>query len=61
MDVDLDGYEDLIIPAGFGHDVNDMDPMNEVNALRQSGQLFSPKLGPDGQPVERTPQEEKRN
>ena len=26
MDVDLDGYEDLIISTGFAHDLNDMMP-----------------------------------
>jgi len=58
-DVDLDGYEDMIIPAGFAHDVNDMDAMEEGRALRRAGKLVPPKLGSDGKPVARSPQEER--
>ena len=59
LDVDLDGYEDLIIPAGFVHDMNDMDVTAKAFALRRAGRLAPPKLGPDGQPVARTPQEQR--
>jgi len=57
LDVDLDGYEDIIIPTGFAHDVNDMDYTSKAMALQRAGRLAPPKLGPDGQPVPRSPQE----
>jgi hypothetical protein len=57
LDVDLDGYEDIIIPTGFARDVNDMDFMGKAMALQRAGRLAPPKLGPDGQPMPRSPQE----
>ena len=57
LDVDLDGYEDIIIPTGFTRDVNDMDFMGKAMALQRAGRLAPPKLGPDGQPMPRSPQE----
>ena len=59
LDVDLDGYEDIIIPTGFAHDVNDMDFASKAGSLRRAGRLVPPKLGPDGQPVPRSPQEQR--
>jgi len=59
LDVDLDGYEDMIIPTGFAHDMNDMDVTAKAFALKRAGRLVPPKLGPDGQPVPRSPQEER--
>jgi hypothetical protein len=57
LDVDLDGYEDIIIPTGYFHDVNDMDANEKANRLHRTGRLAPPKLGPDGQPVPRSAQE----
>ena len=59
LDVDLDGYEDLIIPTGFVHDVGDLDSIEKANALARAGRLVPPKLGPDGKLVARAPQEQK--
>src|SRR5882724_11848315 len=59
LDVDLDGWEDILIAAGFPHDSNDLD-VNEKGAnLHRAGKLAAPKLGPDGKPVPRSPQEQK--
>ena len=58
MDVDLDGWEDMIIPAGFVHDMNDMDVMRRSISPGRAGGLAPRELGPDGQPVARTPQEQ---
>ena len=38
---------------------NDQDSVEKVNKLKKAGKLVPPKLGPDGQPVARTPQEQK--
>ena len=59
MDVDLDGYDDLIISSGYFRDINNLDVAGQSTARQRAGQLVPPKLGPDGQPLERTPQEEK--
>ncbi len=59
LDVDLDGYEDLIVSTGFAHDLDDMDTMEKTTKLRRAGTLVPPKLGPDGKPVARSPQEQK--
>ena len=59
LDVDLDGYEDIIIPTGFAHDVNDMDFTAKAMSLLRSGRLAPPKLGSDGRPVPQSPQEQK--
>ena len=59
VDVDLDGYEDLIIPTGFATDANDLDLNERGSKLRRSGQLAPPKLGTDGKPIRRSPQEQK--
>ncbi len=59
LDVDLDGYEDLIISTGYTHDVNDMDTIEKKEKLRLAGALVPPKLGLDGRPVVRSPQEQK--
>lgn len=34
LDVDLDGYEDLLIPTGNNHDVQQMDVLREIRAMR---------------------------
>ncbi len=57
LDVDLDGYEDIIIPTGYFRDQTDMDASKKGLTLRRAGRLAPPKLGPDGQPVPRSPQE----
>ena len=59
LDVDLDGYEDLIISAGFAYDVNDLDTIEKKEKLLRAGTLVPPKPGPDGKPVARSPQEQK--
>jgi hypothetical protein len=59
LDVDLDGYEDIIIPAGYFHDVNDHDAGEKAKTLKRAGRLAPPKLGPDGKPVPRSAQEQK--
>jgi hypothetical protein len=35
LDVDLDGYEDLLIPTGNNHDVQDADVLEELAKLRE--------------------------
>jgi enediyne biosynthesis protein E4 len=37
LDVDLDGYEDLLIPTGSFHDVQDADVLRENSRLREGG------------------------
>ena len=59
LDVDLDGYEDIIIPTGYFHDVNDHDAGEKAKMLKRAGRLAPPKLGPDGKPVPRSAQEQK--
>ena len=59
VDVDLDGYEDIIIPTGFATDANDLDLNEKASKLRRSGQLSPPKLGADGKPIRRSAQEQK--
>ena len=59
MDVDLDGYEDLIISTGFAHDLNDMDVREKKAKLMHAGTLVPPKLGPDGKPTARSPREQR--
>jgi hypothetical protein len=57
LDVDLDGYEDIIIPTGFVGDENNLDLLHKKAELRREGKLVPLKLGPDGQPVFRPRQE----
>src|SRR5262249_33432147 len=59
IDVDLDGYEDLVIPSGFVIDANDLDLNEKAGKLRRAGRLVPPRLGPDGKEIARSPQEEK--
>ena len=59
LDVDLDGYEDIIIPTGYFRDVNDLDSMEQSTTLPRSRKLVPPKFGPDGKPVSRSAQEQK--
>ncbi len=61
LDVDLDGYEDLIISTGYPHDANDIDANEQARALRRADKLAPPKPGPDGRPVTRSPQEQKND
>ncbi|HUD47004.1 MAG TPA: VCBS repeat-containing protein [Candidatus Baltobacteraceae bacterium] len=58
LDVDLDGYEDVIIPTGFVGDENNLDTMHKKGELRRLGKLVPPKFGSDGKPVQRSRQEE---
>src|SRR5947199_364368 len=39
IDVDLDGYEDVLISTGFERDVQDIDIANELEAARRSQRL----------------------
>jgi len=39
LDVDLDGYEDLLISNGFYRDVRDLDALDRINSLRQRRDL----------------------
>jgi hypothetical protein len=39
LDVDLDGYEDVLISTGFERDVQDIDIANELESLRRSQRL----------------------
>lgn len=41
MDVDLDGYEDLLITAGHAKDVQDMDAQREIQARQHSWKGFT--------------------
>lgn len=59
MDVDLDGFEDIIIPTGYMRDVNNMDVVKQVSTLRREGRLVPPKLGADGKPMTLSAQEQK--
>ena len=58
MDVDLDGWEDLVISTGFMHDVNDLDSMETWQKLSSAGALVPPRLGADGKPMALSPQEQ---
>ncbi|HWY77210.1 MAG TPA: CRTAC1 family protein, partial [Verrucomicrobiae bacterium] len=58
LDVDLDGYEDILIPSGYVRDMNNLDFMEKKEKLRKAGALAPPPTGPDGKPVKRTPQEQ---
>jgi hypothetical protein len=59
LDVDLDGYEDILIPTGFVGDENNLDVMHKKEELRRTGALAPPKIGPDGKPEQRSRQEQK--
>jgi hypothetical protein len=39
LDVDLDGYEDVLVTTGFERDVQDVDMANQLEAIRQNRQL----------------------
>lgn len=39
LDVDLDGFEDILVVTGFKRDVQDIDIANELEAARQSRRL----------------------
>ncbi len=39
LDVDLDGFEDLIIPTGFARDVQDIDVADELERIRHQQRL----------------------
>ncbi|MBX3748181.1 MAG: CRTAC1 family protein, partial [Verrucomicrobiae bacterium] len=39
LDVDLDGYEDLLIPTGFERDVQDIDVADEIERIRLRDRL----------------------
>lgn len=41
LDVDLDGYEDLLITSGHAHDVQDMDAEREIRARQRSWKGFT--------------------
>ncbi|MBI4663764.1 MAG: VCBS repeat-containing protein [Verrucomicrobia bacterium] len=44
LDVDLDGYEDLIIPAGHFRDVQDLDASMEISARQHSWKDFKDEV-----------------
>ncbi len=39
LDVDLDGYEDVLVATGFERDVQDVDIANQLEAIRQNRRL----------------------
>ena len=39
LDVDLDGYEDLLVATGFHREVEDIDVANEIRAFKAKGRL----------------------
>ena len=57
MDVDLDGWDDILVITGFHRDIQDRDMIEKYSGLQRTGRLLPPKLGFDGQPVKRTRQE----
>ncbi|MFZ0828241.1 MAG: VCBS repeat-containing protein [Verrucomicrobiia bacterium] len=59
LDVDLDGWEDLLIVAGFHRDLEDSDDHDRFPQLSRSGKLLPPQPGPDGQPLTRSAQEQR--
>ncbi len=40
LDVDLDGYEDVLVTSGHSRDVQDADQSNEIKALKAEGKLI---------------------
>lgn len=57
MDVDLDGWDDILVSSGFDRDVQDRDATAQAEALKRSNRLIPPKLGPDGKQIQRSQQE----
>ncbi len=41
LDIDLDGYEDLLITSGHAHDVQDMDAAREIRSRQHSWKGFT--------------------
>ncbi len=44
LDVDLDGYEDVLISAGHARDVQDTDSSNEIARLKEQNRLLPPEI-----------------
>jgi hypothetical protein len=59
LDVDLDGWEDLLIVAGFHRDLQDSDDHDRFPQLSRAGKLLPPRQGPDGQPLMLSAQEQR--
>ena len=59
LDVDLDGWEDLIIPAGYFRDLQDSDDHDRFPQLARAGKLLRPKPGSDGQFLTLSAQEQR--
>jgi hypothetical protein len=59
LDVDLDGYEDILIPAGYFAGMNDLDIMERNARLHGAGQSAPAAAGTAGQPAPLTAQERK--
>ena len=57
MDVDLDGWDDILVITGFHRDIQDRDMIEKYSGLQRTGRLLPPKLGVDGNPMKRTRQE----
>ena len=57
MDVDLDGWDDILVITGFHRDIQDRDMIERYSGLQRAGRLLPPRLGFDGKPVKRTRQE----
>lgn len=55
VDVDLDGYEDLLLTNGFEHDVMDQDSQNDLAAGRRKFSEFQLKRSAQFRPSWRTP------
>jgi enediyne biosynthesis protein E4 len=48
LDVDLDGYEDILIPAGHFADVQDLDANDQIRAREQSNPRAKARLNKEG-------------
>jgi hypothetical protein len=57
LDVDLDGWDDILVIAGFFRDVQDRDAAAKAMELERAKRLVPPKIGPDGHEIERSKQE----
>src|SRR5439155_13802671 len=54
LDVDLDGYEDLLITSGHARDVQDIDTTNRIKELQAKNELLPANLALNGgKPLDR--------
>lgn len=57
LDVDLDGWDDVVIITGFHRDIQDRDKIDAYHRLQRANRFLPPKYGPNGAPTKRTRQE----